>query len=609
MSKIFLALLLPLLWASCGVDSPGQLPPRGPYLGQESPGMIPVVFAPGIVSTEEDELNAAFSPEGTELYFTVRRSGQYTLMTIRMEDDQWTERSALWFSGEYSDVDPVVSADGLRLYFSSRRPLAGEGSETDSNLWVSTRTEADTWSEPEHLGALSSPTLADYYTSISSDGTLYFSRFGAGGGSGDLFRSELMEGVYLEPERLAPPLNTDSNEHDPFVAPDGSYLIFTSNRAGGFGGGDLYVSFRAAEGTWSAPINMGAEINSPGHDYCGMVSPNGAYLFFTRTIDGEGDIYWVDARVIDALRGDGSVQDQDGLPPDALSQQAKEPAFPVEPELFLDGVFERSEGISFNGEGDLFVTANRALWKVDPDGSVTRLADLHSNLGLAPIGDRDLLVADFGPTNAFQDGPNRDGTVWRITPEGVKTVAATGIGDPNFVLVREDGSFLTSDDATDEIFLTDTDGTTRIFSRAVSHPNGMAFSLDGTTLFVAQIFTQINPTLPDDRVWAIPLEEDGSPAGPPSVVLRTGEGDANDGLAMDRLGRLYIAANGGNRILRFDPKTSETVVIAEGITAVASLAFGRGEFDGKTIFAASTFRGGGRIWKIYVGVEGPELHR
>jgi sugar lactone lactonase YvrE len=298
-----------------------------------------------------------------------------------------------------------------------------------------------------------------------------------------------------------------------------------------------------------------------------------------------------------------------GLPPVPETGQEAEPTFPVKPTLFVEGVFQGAEGISFNGEGTLFVTADRALWKVDISGKAEKVADLFSNLGLAPVGDRDILVADFGPTNAFRDGPNRDGIVWRVTPEGEKTEVATGIGDPNFVLVREGGSILVSDDATDEIFVVDSAGTTRIFTQEVSHPNGLALSPDGSTLYIAQIFQSINPTVPDDRVWALPLNAGGYPAGPPVVLTRTGEGGANDGLAMDRMGRLYIAANGAGKIFRFDPRTSEMILIAEGMTAVASLAFGWGEFDHRAIYATSTFRGGGRLWKVDVGVEGAELHR
>jgi sugar lactone lactonase YvrE len=281
--------------------------------------------------------------------------------------------------------------------------------------------------------------------------------------------------------------------------------------------------------------------------------------------------------------------------------------FPVAPTVLVDGMFARCEGIAFNGEGDLYVSGNAALWRVSTDGEVTRVARLYTNLGLAPIGERDILMADFGPTNRFNHGANVDGIVWRITPEGQKTrIVDGGIGDPNFVLVRSDGSFLVSDDATDEIFLVGADGTISLFTDAVGHPNGLALSTDGSTLYVAQIFGSLRPMVPDDRVWALPLEA-GQPAGQPTVFARLGDGAANDGLAVDELGRVYVAANGLGQLWRIDPGSGETTLIAENMPGIGSLAFGKGAFDHHAIYATSPRTG--RVWEVNVGVAGAELHR
>ncbi len=294
----------------------------------------------------------------------------------------------------------------------------------------------------------------------------------------------------------------------------------------------------------------------------------------------------------------------------ATSPQAatvREPDFPVEASVLVDGKFARCEGIAFNGEGDLYVAGDRALWRVSRAGEPTKVADLYSNLGLAPIGPRDILMADFGPTSRFDHGPNADGIVWRITPEGEKTrVIDGGIGDPNFVLVLGNGSFLVSDDATDEIIVADSTGAMMLFTDAVGHPNGLALSADKTTLYVAQIFSSLRPLAIDDRVWAVPLEN-GAPAGLPELMARTGEGAANDGLALDQLGRIYVAANGTGQIVRIDPTSNETVLIAENMPGVASLAFGAGEFDHHAVYATSTRTG--KVWEVKVGIAGAPLHR
>ncbi len=279
--------------------------------------------------------------------------------------------------------------------------------------------------------------------------------------------------------------------------------------------------------------------------------------------------------------------------------------FPVKPEIFINQ-FQGSEGITFNAEGRLFIGANNAIWIAEPDGSVKKIADVHRHLGQARIGSRDILACDFGPTNVFADGPNDDGIVWRITPEGKKTAVARGIADPNAVVVLRDGSFLVSDDGTDKIYRVK-DGVVSIWSTAVPFPNGLALSLDNRTLYVAQIFSNLKPIIVDDRVWAFRLNK-GVPVGPPKVVARTG-GKGVDGLVADALGRIYVADNGAGKIYRFDPKSGEMVMIAEGMPAVASLVFGEGKFDRKAIYATTTQRGGGKIWKINVGVGGAKYHR
>ncbi|HUP48007.1 MAG TPA: SMP-30/gluconolactonase/LRE family protein [Thermoanaerobaculia bacterium] len=285
----------------------------------------------------------------------------------------------------------------------------------------------------------------------------------------------------------------------------------------------------------------------------------------------------------------------------------REVSFPVAPAVFI-GEFRASEGITFNGEGRLFIGANRAIWIARPDGSVRRIAEVTTHLGQAGIGSRDILAADFGPTNVFRDGPNDDGVVWQVTPEGEKTVAAPGIADPNFILVLRDGSFLVSDDGTNKIYRVRPNGGVEVWSSAVDYPNGMALSLDQRTLYVAQIFTRLNPTVFDNRIWSIPLNEDGSPGGPPRLLARAGDGGV-DGLALDELGRLYVADNQGGRIWRIDPKSGHTLLVAEGMPNVASLVFGEGDFDREAIYATSTERGGGKIWKVDVGVRGATPNR
>ena len=191
-----------------------------------------------------------------------------------------------------------------------------------------------------------------------------------------------------------------------------------------------------------------------------------------------------------------------------------------------------------------------------------------------------------------------------------KKLLVRGIGDPNFILVRKDKKFLVSDDATNEIFLADTDGNLELYCTSVNHPNGLALSKDENMLYVAQIFTGIRPVVADNSVWAVPLQN-GVPTGSIHRAVQVGVAAAPDGLAMDKLGRIYIAANREGKIWRYDPVTDKLLVVAEGIYGAASIVFGEGKFDHKSIYVTTTNakNRGGKIYKINVGVEGMPVNR
>jgi hypothetical protein len=112
-----------------------------------------------------------------------------------------------------------------------------------------------------------------------------------------IFRSELIDGVCQTPEiaiRMAA---------HPFVAPDESFIIFDKySFSNGVQTSKLYASFKQENGQWSEPIEFREEINATGTELIPKVSPDGYYLFFQRKVNGNTDIYWIDAEVIDDLK-------------------------------------------------------------------------------------------------------------------------------------------------------------------------------------------------------------------------------------------------------------------------------------------------------------------
>jgi Tol biopolymer transport system component len=164
--------------------------------------------------------------------------------------------------------------------------------------------DGDGWSEPENLGPLVNGGEHQIYPTVTEDSTLYFQsrREGNIGGS-DIYRSRWVNGRYAKPENLGDAINSEANEGDVLIAPDESFLIVsTRGLPDSHGRSDLYISFRQPDGAWTKVKNMGESINSEATEYCPMISPDGKYLFFTSTRSGNGDIYWVDAKVIDLMR-------------------------------------------------------------------------------------------------------------------------------------------------------------------------------------------------------------------------------------------------------------------------------------------------------------------
>lgn len=278
----------------------------GPYLSQKPPGLTPEIFAPGTVSTEGSELNAVISPDGNEFYFCrYGPSSPTRIMIIKRENGRWSKPRVAPFSGTaFSDVDPSISTDGNTMFFGSTRPN-GKPDSKGCDIWTVKRSSpADQWSDPVILqGPVNTPENENY-AFTSGQGTLFFQSNGHGGLGGlDIFKSEFKNGKFQKPENLGNAVNSEYNDYDAFIAPDESYIIFSSkDRPEGRGSGDLYISFKKRNGDWSNAKNMGGGVNSGVMDLCPVVTPDGKYLFFTSRRTGNGDIYWVSSKIIENFR-------------------------------------------------------------------------------------------------------------------------------------------------------------------------------------------------------------------------------------------------------------------------------------------------------------------
>ena len=272
------------------------------YLQQAAPGLAPEVFAPGLISLpDRGEFASVFSADGTEFFFGRGNGTTVEILSTRLVDGVWTDPSPVVTHERYSYMDAALSPDESRLYYISNQPLDGESETKDPDIWLSRRS-AGGWGAPEHAGTPLNSEDGEYYVSFTETGTLYFtSNREAPAGQEidfDIHAAAYRNGVFEKPVRLGNAINSKGYDGDVFVAPDESYLIFSSDRPDGYGSGDLYVSFQTEDGGWSEARNMGATINTEHQDYCPFVTRDGRYLFFS----SNGDIYWMDAAVIETYR-------------------------------------------------------------------------------------------------------------------------------------------------------------------------------------------------------------------------------------------------------------------------------------------------------------------
>lgn len=270
---------------------------KGPYFGQTPPGTTPELFAPGILTVPGGLVavsRIAFSPDGKECFFSgpVDWSFSSTRMYhTKCIDSVWTDHELVSFFPGYSCRQPYFSADGDTLYFCSNK----NGS---ADIWKVARTP-EGWGTPEVLpDPINDGSSYDGMYTQSTNGTAYIESMRSGGkGKIDVWRITSQTDQPLKVENLVVPVNTTADNNDPFISPNGRYMILGSDY------NDLYVTFNKENGNWTGLINLnefcpGANTGE-GQEYAPYITADGKYLFFNRIYKGE--LYWVSTRNIDSL--------------------------------------------------------------------------------------------------------------------------------------------------------------------------------------------------------------------------------------------------------------------------------------------------------------------
>jgi len=272
----------------------------GDYLGVEPPGKTPQAFAENALLTPlAPHGSIAFSPDGREMFWCHHALPIQAMWRMTREDYTWSLPRIAPFTDpatEYSDGSPSFSADGRRLFFHSHRPLTDGGERNeDSDIWYVEKQD-DGWGKPVPIGSPVNTDKGEFEPAIGASGDLYFigSDYENSIGAGDIYVSRFIDGKYTAPRNLGPTINSESHELGPVLAPDESYMLFTSNRPYlGRPSLNLYVSFRTDDGGWTDAANLGRGINGRG-SWHPCVTPDGKYIIYLQS----NNYYWFSAEVI-----------------------------------------------------------------------------------------------------------------------------------------------------------------------------------------------------------------------------------------------------------------------------------------------------------------------
>jgi len=267
------------------------------YFGQKPPYLTPELFAPGVISIKgRYEYGISFSPDLDEVYYSGNKKGGVAdIYYSKLEGKKWTHpKKANFTKGEKEEeMQPFVSFNGDTIYF-----VAYNADNTDSKIWYVNRLEGF-WSDAKKL---ESPVNKDeiFYPNLAKNG--------------DLFYTNISDMRNIKINNAASNNDKYSNVQEvdiefgihAFIAPSQDYLVVNArnNEDSTRKDNDIYVCFKAKNGTWTKPINLGDLVNSTFGETCPSITQDGKFLFFSRYNEegGFSNIYWVSTAVINNLR-------------------------------------------------------------------------------------------------------------------------------------------------------------------------------------------------------------------------------------------------------------------------------------------------------------------
>ena len=251
------------------------------------------------INTEFAEYLPALTLDENTLVVTTCYGGDYNMRMCQEDffiskkvNGEWQQAVNLGapLNTNENEGAQTISADGNLMFFTACNRVGGMGS---CDIYFSMKVDGQ-WLEARNLGFPVNTNMWESQPSFSADGrTLYYTSNRQGGlGNKDIWMSVLQnDGSWSRPENLGYQINTEEEDMSPFIHPDNNTLYFASDGRVGMGSLDLYVVRKDAENNWGTPVNLGYPINTHEEESGLIVNSKGDLAFFsTDRLGGFGSL-------------------------------------------------------------------------------------------------------------------------------------------------------------------------------------------------------------------------------------------------------------------------------------------------------------------------------
>jgi ankyrin repeat protein len=400
----------------------------GPYLGQEPPGRRVEPFASNKLLTPfAPHGRLVFSPDGKEMFWCHHAMPIQAMWCSQQVDRAWQRPSIAPFTDpslDYADGSPAITSDGERLYYHSHRPIDGSTDRRQyADIWYVEKLDHG-WGKPKHLDSPVNTDKGELSPSVSQNGNLYFigNEYVDTYGTGDIYVARYVDGKYTRPTNLGASVNSAHHEISPSIAPDESYLIFSSDRPAPAEGLNLFVSFKKKDGGWTEAVTLGHSITS-GNAWHPFITHDGKYVIYLR----DDNYYWFSTDAVKDLHE--AVLGPEFDSPPAIEFKKSEQDFGTYStrRIMLEDLDADNDLDAVFSCGQVWLNDGRGVFSLKKDNMVHRghgvdLGDVDND------GDADIVIAGLSNLMYFNDGKanfNKAGQMFGDSASGAFHVLLT----------------------------------------------------------------------------------------------------------------------------------------------------------------------------------------